>query len=121
MTMFDPGVFISFDCSLARCFFYFTGTHRNLHVRRPSFPTRRSSDIMAVYTHVPADELARFLKQYDEGELVSAKGIAEGVENSNYLIDTTRGRYILTLYEKRVAEKDKIGRASCRDRVCRYV
>src|SRR3546814_17758733 len=61
---------------------------------------------MAVYTHVPADELARFLKQYDEGELVSAKGIAEGVENSNYLIDTTRGRYILTLYEKRVAEKD---------------
>src|SRR3546814_13990041 len=61
---------------------------------------------MAVYTHVPADELARFLKQYDEGELVSAKGITEGVENSNYLIDTTRGRYILTLYEKRVAEKD---------------
>ena len=40
------------------------------------------------------------------GELVSAKGIAEGVENSNYLVDTTRGRFILTLYEKRVAADD---------------
>ena len=47
-----------------------------------------------------------FLQSYDVGELVSAKGIAEGVENSNYLVDTTRGRYILTLYEKRVAADD---------------
>jgi homoserine kinase type II len=57
---------------------------------------------MAVYTQVSAEALARFLSAYDHGELVSAKGIAEGVENSNYLVDTTTGRFILTLYEKRV-------------------
>lgn len=61
---------------------------------------------MAVYTHVSAEALAAFLTRFDVGELVSAKGIAEGVENSNYLVDTTRGRYILTLYEKRVAVGD---------------
>jgi len=61
---------------------------------------------MAVYTHVSAEEMADFLSRYDAGELVSAKGIAEGVENSNYLIDTSAGRYILTLYEKRVDERD---------------
>ncbi len=61
---------------------------------------------MAVYTQVSAEALARFLTGYDHGELVSAKGIAEGVENSNYLIDTTTGRFILTLYEKRVAGGD---------------
>ncbi|OWK28294.1 homoserine kinase [Sphingomonas mucosissima] len=61
---------------------------------------------MAVYTHVSAEALAAFLQRYDVGELISAKGIAEGVENSNYLVDTTRGRYILTLYEKRVAADD---------------
>ncbi|KQN40310.1 homoserine kinase [Sphingomonas sp. Leaf407] len=57
---------------------------------------------MAVYTQVSAEALGRFLAGYDHGELVSAKGIAEGVENSNYLVDTTTGRFILTLYEKRV-------------------
>ena len=61
---------------------------------------------MAVYTHVPAESLAAFLARFDVGELVSAKGIAEGVENSNYLVDTTDGRFILTLYEKRVAAAD---------------
>lgn len=61
---------------------------------------------MAVYTQVPAESLAAFLARYDVGELVSAKGIAEGVENSNYLVDTTRGRFILTLYEKRVDAGD---------------
>ena len=61
---------------------------------------------MAVYTHIPAEALVRFLTGFDVGDLVSAKGIAEGVENSNYLVDTTRGRFILTLYEKRVAEDD---------------
>jgi homoserine kinase type II len=62
---------------------------------------------MAVYTHVPAEEIDAFLTRYDAGRLVSAKGIAEGVENSNYLLETTGAdgtghRYILTLYEKRV-------------------
>lgn len=61
---------------------------------------------MAVYTHVSAEALGEFLTRYDVGELVSAKGIAEGVENSNYLVDTTKGRFILTLYEKRVDAGD---------------
>jgi len=61
---------------------------------------------MAVYTDVAADELAEFLKAYDLGELLSYKGIAEGVENSNFLLHTTGGAFILTLYEKRVAKDD---------------
>src|SRR6201994_30417 len=61
---------------------------------------------MAVYTDVAADELADFLRQYDLGELLSYKGIAEGVENSNFLLHTTSGSFILTLYEKRVAKGD---------------
>ncbi|MFN3889166.1 MAG: homoserine kinase [Beijerinckiaceae bacterium] len=61
---------------------------------------------MAVYTEVSDDELAAFLAGYDLGPLMSCKGIAEGVENTNYLLHTGRGYYILTLYEKRVAEGD---------------
>ena len=61
---------------------------------------------MAVYTPVSAEALAAFLTRYDVGELVSAKGIAEGVENTNYLVETTRDRFILTLYERRVAADD---------------
>jgi homoserine kinase type II len=61
---------------------------------------------MAVYTDVAADELAEFLSHYDIGELLSYKGIAEGVENSNFLLHTTAGYFILTLYEKRVAKGD---------------
>ena len=62
---------------------------------------------MAVYTQVSAEALTAFLRRYDDvGELVSAKGIAEGVENSNYLVDTTTSRFILTLYEKRVDAGD---------------
>src|SRR6516165_9459990 len=61
---------------------------------------------MAVYTDVAADELADFLSRYDIGELLSYKGIAEGVENSNFLLQTSKGAFILTLYEKRVAAGD---------------
>ena len=61
---------------------------------------------MAVYTQVSAEALGEFLTRYDVGELVSAKGIAEGVENSNFLLHTSRGYFILTLYEKRVAAND---------------
>jgi homoserine kinase type II len=61
---------------------------------------------MAVYTDVTADDLAQFLKAYDIGELLSYKGIAEGVENSNFLLHTGAGSFILTLYEKRVAAGD---------------
>ena len=58
---------------------------------------------MAVYTPVSAAALADFLAHYDLGTAVSFKGIAEGVENSNYLLETTTGRYFLTLFEKRMA------------------
>jgi homoserine kinase type II len=61
---------------------------------------------MAVYTDVTTDDLARFLSGYDIGNLLSYKGIAEGVENSNFLVHTSAGNFILTLYEKRVAEGD---------------
>ena len=61
---------------------------------------------MAVYTDVPAEELTLFLCDYELGELLAYKGIAEGVENSNFLVHTGRGYFILTLYEKRVAPGD---------------
>ena len=61
---------------------------------------------MAVFTHVGAEDIARFLENYGIGPLTSAKGIAEGVENSNYLIEAGGTRYILTLYEKRVDADD---------------
>ena len=61
---------------------------------------------MAVYTDVTAEDLARFLADYAIGELLAYKGIAEGVENSNFLVHTSTGNFILTLYEKRVAEDD---------------
>ncbi|HUU65765.1 MAG TPA: homoserine kinase [Methyloceanibacter sp.] len=61
---------------------------------------------MAVYTDVPDDQLEAFIASYDIGALTSFKGIAEGVENSNYLVHTGTGRYILTLYEKRVRPSD---------------
>ncbi|WP_370675285.1 homoserine kinase [Pleomorphomonas sp. PLEO] len=61
---------------------------------------------MAVYTDVSDEELSDFLTRYDIGALVSCKGIAEGVENSNFLLGTEAGRFILTLYEKRVNEAD---------------
>ena len=61
---------------------------------------------MAVYTEVSDEDLERFLAQYEIGQAVSCKGIAEGVENSNYLLQTDRGSYILTLYEKRVTPEE---------------
>jgi homoserine kinase type II len=61
---------------------------------------------VAVYTDVVAEELGAFLAGYDIGELLAYKGIAEGVENSNFLVHTSRGYFILTLYERRVAAKD---------------
>ncbi|WP_417465301.1 homoserine kinase [Kordiimonas sp.] len=61
---------------------------------------------MAVYTQVDDRTLAAFLNDYDVGEATSFKGIAEGVENSNYLLETTKARFILTLYEKRANPED---------------
>ena len=61
---------------------------------------------MAVYTDVAFEDLERLLGDYAIGEPKSFKGIAEGVENSNFLLQTTTGDYILTLYEKRVSADD---------------
>ena len=61
---------------------------------------------MAVYTEVTDEALGAFLADYDLGSVSSFKGIAEGVENSNFLMHTETGRFILTLYEKRVKEAD---------------
>ncbi len=61
---------------------------------------------MAVYTEVDDEALEDFVAHYDIGRVVSCKGIAEGVENSNYLLHTDQGPFILTLYEKRVAPED---------------
>lgn len=61
---------------------------------------------MAVYTDVTPAALDDFLAGYDVGTLTSFHGIAEGVENSNFLVQTTGGTFILTLYEKRVARED---------------
>lgn len=70
---------------------------------------------MAVYTHLGAEDLARLIAHYDVGDLVSAKGIAEGVSNSNWLVETSGAdnakkgggaRFILTLYERRIDYAD---------------
>ena len=61
---------------------------------------------MAVYTDISDAELEAFLARYDLGTPTSFKGIAEGVENSNFLLETDRGRYFLTIYERRVRAED---------------
>lgn len=61
---------------------------------------------MAVYTEVGDDDLVQFSAEYDIGEFLSCKGIAEGIENSNFALTTSTGNYILTLYEKRVDPAD---------------
>ena len=61
---------------------------------------------MAVYTEVSDRELISFVAEYDIGGVVACKGIAEGVENSNFLLQSDAGTYILTLYEKRVRRQD---------------
>ncbi len=61
---------------------------------------------MAVYTDVSDEDIARFVAEYDIGDVISFKGIAEGVENTNFLLQTTEAPFILTLYEKRVNPDD---------------
>jgi len=61
---------------------------------------------MAVYTEVTDEDLTAFAEQFGLGEVLSCKGIAEGVENSNFQLVTEKGGYILTLYEKRVNPAD---------------
>ena len=61
---------------------------------------------MAVYTKLSENKLKEFFLKYNLGQLISYKEIKEGIENTNYLIQTEKGKFILTLYEKRVEEKD---------------
>jgi homoserine kinase type II len=61
---------------------------------------------MAVYTEVSDEDLTAFVADYDVGEVVSCKGIAEGIENTNYVVETEGGRFILTLYERRVKPEE---------------
>ena len=61
---------------------------------------------MAVYTKLSEDELIKFFSKYSLGNLLQYKGIEAGIENTNNSIQTEKGKYILTLYEKRVEEKD---------------
>ena len=61
---------------------------------------------MAVYTKLSEEELKQFFTKYNLGNLLNYKGIKEGIENTNYFIQTEKGKFILTLYEKRVEEKD---------------
>ncbi len=61
---------------------------------------------MAVYTRIASEDMAELVRLFDAGDLRSAKGIAEGVENSNYLVETDKGRFIFTVYEKRVNSDD---------------
>ena len=61
---------------------------------------------MAVYTDITDAELEAFLADFDLGEALSCKGIAEGVQNSNFLVETAVGRFILTIYERAVREED---------------
>ena len=79
---------------------------RDVELTRPTWPSSTAERLMAVYTDVSEGELDAFLHDYAVGELLSYKGIAEGSENSNFLLHTTAGSYILTLYEKRVDRDD---------------
>ena len=61
---------------------------------------------MAVYTKLSEGELKKFFSKYSLGEILNYSEIKEGIENTNYFIQTEKGKFILTLYEKRVEEKD---------------
>ena len=61
---------------------------------------------MAVYTKLSQNQLKDFISKYNLGELIDYKEIKDGIENTNYFIKTQKGKFILTLYEKRVEEKD---------------
>jgi homoserine kinase type II len=83
------------------------GARRNRNV--PATPYKLPKDhprLMAVYTEVTDDALRAFLAEYDIGALIAFRGIAEGVENSNFSLKTSTGDYILTLYERRVDPAD---------------
>src|SRR5215470_7878824 len=79
---------------------------RRADCRQANLGWEARKTVMAVYTDVSFDELESLLADYRVGTALSFKGIAEGVENSNFYLQTDKGAFILTLYEKRVREAD---------------
>ena len=61
---------------------------------------------MAVYTKLSKDQLEKLFSMYDLGKVINHKGIKEGIENTNYFVQTNKNKFILTIYERRVEEKD---------------
>ena len=61
---------------------------------------------MAVFTNLQRSEIKNILNDYNLGKLVKFNGIKEGIENTNYFIKTSQNRFILTIFEKRVKDKD---------------
>ena len=61
---------------------------------------------MAVYTKLSKEQLKEFFLKYNLGKVLNYSEIKEGIENTNYLVQTQKGKFILTLYEKRIEEKD---------------
>src|SRR3712207_6940894 len=83
-----------------RCSIFFSSRRRHTRYWRDWSSDVCSSDLVAVYTEVTDEELSAFIATYDIGTVLSFKGIAEGVENTNYFLHTSTGSYIVTLYEK---------------------
>ena len=61
---------------------------------------------MAVYTEITLENLLKILNQYSIGNLIEFSGIKEGIENTNYFVRTNKGKFILTIFENRVDDKD---------------
>ena len=61
---------------------------------------------MAVYTKLSFEDISNFLENYDIGKLKSFKEIIDGIDNSNFILETDRGRFILTIFEKRINKND---------------
>ena len=61
---------------------------------------------MAVYTPLSNEQIGEFLSNYDCGSFLLAEGILQGIDNTNYRIETTQGRYVLTIFESRIDPRD---------------
>ena len=72
----------------------------------PAYQAIGGTGLMAVYTHLSENDVTRFLQDYSCGHLQSFVGIAQGVENTNYIITTDRDKYILTIFEARTNPAD---------------